>query len=131
MNINLTKGIFSVICAAVTITGFAGAASAIGQGGVAGSAAFELADGVVTTASAAVAIGKSTAYAGATTTSGTEAFAAGTGGAMTLATTGLYIDTIEEDSALETVQANELKGSKTDIDAVNGTIDQSNCDTCI
>ncbi len=116
--------------AAALIAGSFGLTSSAfaGEGGVAGSASFQLTGGSVTQASVAVAVGKSTAYAGAATPggAGTEAFAGGTGGAITLTGTSIYIQSIAEDTVLGTAQANELDASDINIDVINGTTDIDN-----
>jgi hypothetical protein len=121
---------FKNICTVAVIAGslftFAPKAMA-GEGGIAGSASF-LIDGTnVTEASTAIAVGKSTAYAGATTAgTTTEAFAAGTGGTITFTGTDIYIDSIAQDTALGTAQANELDDQTININVVGGTNDLVN-----
>lgn len=124
--LNLKSQLF--VAAALVAGSFGIASSAFaGEGGVAGSASFQLTEGKVTQASVAVAVGKSTAYAGAATPggTGTEAFAGGTGGAITLTGTSIYIQSIAADTVLGTAQANQLDASDVNIDVINGktTID--------
>jgi hypothetical protein len=96
------------------------------EGGIAGAASFLLIGGVVTDASTAVAVGKSSAYAGSDTVTdtSTEAFATGTGGVITFTGNDIYIESIAEDTALGTAQANDLNSFVQDIDVSLGTISQ-------
>jgi hypothetical protein len=119
--LNIKSKLF--VAAALIAGSFAFTSSAFaGEGGVAGSASFQLTAGAVTQASVAVAVGKSTAYSGAATPggTGTEAFASGTGGAITLTGTSIYIQSIAEDTALATAQNNQLDSNDVNIDVITG-----------
>jgi hypothetical protein len=122
--LNIKSKLFVAAALIAGTFGFSSSAFA-GEGGVAGSASFQLTAGEVTQASVAVAVGKSTAYAGAATPggAGTEAFASGTGGAITLTGTSIYIQSIAQDTALATAQANELDDNDVNINVINGTAD--------
>lgn len=119
--LNIKSKLFVAAALVAGTFGFSSSAFA-GEGGVAGSASFQLTSGVVTQASVAVAVGKSTAYSGAATPggTGTEAFASGTGGTITFTGTSIYIQSIAQDTALATAQANELNNNDVDIDVITG-----------